>query len=58
LLLILLALGLAVFGIVRLALTLEPWQRPVLILVFILALVWLAFKLVDSGILGRSTGGG
>jgi predicted MFS family arabinose efflux permease len=57
-LLILLALGLAVFGVVRLGRTLEPGQRPVLYLVFVLALVWLAFKLVNSGIIGRATDGG
>lgn len=52
-LLILVALGLAVFGVVRLGRELEPGQRVVLVLVFILALVWVAYKLVDSGILGR-----
>ena len=50
-------LGLAVFGVVRLGRTLEPRQRIVLVLVFAFALVWVAYKLVDSGILGRTTDG-
>ena len=54
-LLILVACGLAVFGVVRLAQTLEPRQRVVLVLVFILAIVWLILKLVDLGVLGRVT---
>ena len=54
-LLILVAFGLAVFGVVRLAQTLEPRQRVVLVLVFILAIVWLILKLVDLGVLGRVT---
>jgi hypothetical protein len=52
-LLILVGFGLAVFGVVRLAKTLEPRQRVVLVLVFILAVVWLLMELVRMGILGR-----
>ena len=54
-LLILVACGLAVFGVVRLAQTLEPRQRVVLVVVFIVAIVWLILKLVDLGVLGRVT---
>jgi hypothetical protein len=57
-LLILIALGLAVFGVVRLGRTLAPGQRAVLVLVFILAVVWVIFRLIDSGMLGRATRGG
>ncbi len=57
-LLILVALGLAVFGVVRLGRTLEPGQRVVLVLVFVLAVIWVVYTLVDSGILGRTTDGG
>ncbi len=56
-LLMLVVLGLAVFGVVRLGRTLEPRQRIVLVLVFAFAVVWLAYKLIDSGILGRTTHG-
>jgi uncharacterized membrane protein len=52
-LLILVALGLAIFGVVRLAHTLEPRQRIVLVLVFVVAIVWLVLKLVQVGLLGR-----
>ena len=54
-LLILVALGFAIFGVVRLGRTLEPGQRVVLVLVFILAVVWLAFELINRGVLGRAT---
>lgn len=54
-LLILVAFGLAVFGVVRLAQTLEPRQRVVLVLVFIVAIVWLILKLLELGVLGRVT---
>ena len=55
-LLILVALGLAVFGLVRIAQTLEtPRQRVVLVLVFIVGLVLLMLKLVQLGIFGRVT---
>ena len=54
----LVALGLAVFGVIRLGRTLEPGQRVVLVLVFVLAVVWVVYKLIDSGILGRTTDAG
>jgi hypothetical protein len=57
-LLILLAFGLAVFGVVKIGRTLEPRQRVVLVLVFVFAIVWVVYKLIDSGILGRTTDGG
>jgi hypothetical protein len=53
----LVVLGLTVFGVVRLGRTLEPRQRIVLVLVFAVAVVWVAYKLIDSGILGRTTHG-
>jgi hypothetical protein len=56
--LMLVALGLAVFGVIRLGRTLEPGQRVVLVLVFVLAVVWVVYKLIDSGILGRTTDAG
>ena len=52
-LLVLVVFGLAVFVVVRLAKTLEPRQRVVLVVVFILAVVWLLMKLVQMGVLGR-----
>lgn len=54
-LLIPIALGLAVFGLMRFGRTLEPGQRWVLAVVFILGLVWLGFTLVNAGLLGRAT---
>ena len=54
-LLILVAFGVAVFGVVRLARPLEPGQRVVLVLVCIAGLVLLILKLVQLGILGRAT---
>lgn len=54
-LVILIVLGLAIFGVVQLGRTLKPGERVVLVGVFILALVWLAFWLVNAGLLGRST---
>jgi hypothetical protein len=57
-LLILIAFGLAVFGVVRLGQTLETRrQRVLLVIVFILAVVWLLLKLVDLGLLGRVVAG-
>jgi hypothetical protein len=56
-LLILVALGIAVFGTIRLTRTLEPGQRVVAWLVFVLAIVWLFWKLVQMGVLGRASGG-
>ena len=55
-LLILIALGLAVFGLVRFGRTLEPGQRWVLALVFVLGLIWLGIRLINAGLLGRATG--
>lgn len=55
-LLILLALVLAVFGTIRLTRTLEPGQRAVAWLVFVLAIAWLFWSLVQAGILGAATG--
>ena len=55
-LLILVALGLAIFGVVWLAQRLEPGQRVVLVLVFIAAIAWLILKLVQLGVLGRVSG--
>jgi uncharacterized membrane protein YuzA (DUF378 family) len=52
----LVALGLAIFGVVHLAKTLEPRQRVVLVLVFIAAIAWLILKLVQLGFLGRVSG--
>jgi hypothetical protein len=56
-LLILAVLGLVVFGVIRLASTLEPRQRVLLILVFVLGLIYLIVKLNQLGLVGRHTGG-
>jgi hypothetical protein len=56
-LLILVAFGFAVFGVIRLASTLEPRQRVVLVLVFVLGLVYLIVKLQQLGLLGHRTDG-
>jgi hypothetical protein len=56
-LLILAVLGLAVFGVIRLASTLEPRQRVLLVLVFVLGLIYLIVKLNQLGLVGRHTGG-
>jgi len=56
-LLILLAVGLAVFGTIHLTRALEPRQRVVAWIVFVLAVVWAFWKLAQMGILGRATGG-
>jgi hypothetical protein len=53
LLLILIALALAVFGLVRVGRPLEPKQRVVLVIVFIIAVVWLILTLVRLGVLGH-----
>ena len=55
-LLILVALVLAVFGTIRLTRELEPGQRAVAWAVFVLAVVWLFWTLVQMGALGRVTG--
>jgi len=54
-LVLLMVLALAIWGVVHLARSLEPKQRVVLVLVFIAALVYLILKLVELGILGRAT---
>jgi hypothetical protein len=56
-LLILVALGLAIFGTIHQTRTLKPGQRAVAWLVFVLAIVWLFWKLMQMGVLGRPTGG-
>jgi hypothetical protein len=53
--LILVALALAIFGVVQIGRTLTPGQRVVLVIVFILGLICLVFWLVSAGILGRAT---
>ena len=55
-LLILVALGLAIFGTIRATRELEPGQRVVAWLVFIVVILWLFMKLVEMGLLGRATG--
>jgi hypothetical protein len=55
LLLILLALALAVFGVIRLGQSLEPRQRIVLILAFVCGLAWLTLTLIQWGLLGQRT---
>ena len=52
-LLILIAFALAVFGLVRVGRPLEPRQRVVLVIVFIIAVVWLTLTLVRLGVLGH-----
>ena len=52
--LILIACGLAAFGVLRLAQSLETRnERVVLVVVFIVVVVWLVLKLVELGVLGR-----
>ena len=53
--LILLVLVLSIIGLVRIAKPLELGQRVVLVLAFIAAVVYLALKLMQLGILGRAT---
>lgn len=55
-LLILVALGAAIFGMIQLTRILKPRQRAVAWLVFVFAIVWAAVKAVQLGILGRGTG--
>jgi hypothetical protein len=57
-LLILLAIGLAIFGTFRLTRSMEPGERLVAWLVFVLAVAWVFTKLVQMGVLGRGTGAG
>jgi hypothetical protein len=54
-LLILLGGAVVVYGVVRLAQTLEPRQRVVLVLVAIAAIVYAVVKLMELGIVGRAT---
>jgi hypothetical protein len=54
-LLILLALALAVFGVSRLAQSLETGQRIVLILAFVCGLAYLTLTLIQWGVLGQRT---
>ena len=53
-LLILVALALAMFGMIRFTRELEPRQRAVALLVFVLAIGWLFWELVQMGVLGRA----
>jgi hypothetical protein len=55
-LLILVALGLGIFGTIQVTRKMEPGQRVVAWLVFVLAILWLLWKLVQMGVLGRATG--
>jgi len=55
-LLILVALILAAYGTARLTRTLKPGQRAIAWLVFLLAIAWLFWKLLQAGLLGRATG--
>ena len=54
--LILVALGLAIFGTIRLTRELEPGQRAVAWAVFVLVIAFVFWKLVEMGVLGRATG--
>jgi hypothetical protein len=54
--LILVALGLAVFGTIRFTRSLEPGERVVAWLVFLVVIGAVFFKLVQLGVLGRATG--
>ena len=54
-LLILVALALAVFGMIQLTRTFQPRQRAVAWVVFIVAIVWATLKLVQWGVLGHAT---
>jgi len=54
-LLILVALGAAIYGMIHLTRILKPRQRAVAWLVFVFAIVWAVVKAVQLGILGRVT---
>jgi hypothetical protein len=56
-LLILLALGIAIYATVHVTRSLEPGQRLVAWVVFVFAIVWLFWKLTQMGVLGRATSG-
>ena len=47
---------LAIFGVVRLGRELEPKQRVVLVIVFIVAVAYALFQLVQLGYLGQRSG--
>ena len=49
----LLALALAVLGVIRLAQTLEPKQRIVLVLAFVCGLAYLTLTAIHWGLLGQ-----
>lgn len=55
-LLILVAVGLAMFGTIRATRDLKPVQRVVACLALILAIIWLFMKLAEMGLLGRAAG--
>jgi hypothetical protein len=52
---LLILLALAVFGVIRLAQSLEPKQRIVLILAFVCGLAYLTLTLIEWGLLGQRT---
>ena len=54
-LLIVVVLGLAVFGTSRLTRSLEPGQRAVAWAVLVLAVAWIFVKLIEMGLLGRAS---
>ena len=54
-LLMLAALGLAIFGVVQLGRTLTPGQRVALALTFVFVLFWLDLWLIKIGALGRAS---
>jgi len=56
--LMLAALGIAIFGTTRLTRSLEPRQRAISWVVLILAIAWLIRALLQMGVLGRVTGSG
>jgi hypothetical protein len=53
-LLILVALALAVFGMIQLTKTLQPRQRAVAWVVFVVGIVWAILKLVPWGVFGHA----
>jgi hypothetical protein len=54
-LLIVVAIGFAIFGMIHLTRQLQPGQRAVAWIVFILAVGWLFWKLTQLGFLGHAT---
>lgn len=57
-LLILVAVAIAIVGTIRLTRTLGPGQRIVAWAVFLVAIAWLIWTLVQMGVLGRTSGAG